>query len=122
MDNNSNQTIEQPQTQAQPVEPVQPAAFPNPQPTTNITQPDMPKKSSPMIWMVVGLIILIIILTAGYFYLGQTSTNTSKIPPLPQATPKIQTSIDSLNSDLANVDVASAGAEFNEVDKDLQSI
>lgn len=126
MDNNNNKPIDQ--TPPTPATPVQPSAFPNapsdpllPQ-EPKITSAELgqpPKKSKINIWIAGGVVILVVILTGVYFYLSQTA----KTPPTtPTTQPVSQPQEEDLESELNSLDVESEGADFAEVDKDLQSL
>lgn len=108
--------------------PPQPTAFLNTkadptvlqQPSQTPLGPDPSPKGNKAIWIVAGLIILVVVLVGAYFYLGQTSTTE----PAPSVKPsQTQTNNeDDMQKELNSINVEAEGSDFQEVDKDLQSL
>lgn len=87
-------------------------------PMPSIASDPPPGKNGKLIWMVAGLIILILILGGVYFYLTQYRTTTEPSPtPKPAASQQ-----GSMEDELNTLDVEAEGNDFQEVDKDLQSL
>ena len=110
-----------------PTPPAQPTAFtPQADPTVLQQPPQQPLTSGPvskgnnkLVMIVVGLIILVVVLVGAYFYLGQTQVPEPSPSPKPAQT---QTKEESIQKELDAIDVEASENDFQEVDKDLQSL
>lgn len=103
------------QAPTSPTAPVEGTAF-QADPIPSLTDPPSNKKSG-LIWVVVGLVILILLLSGAYFYLTQSGNTGTSPSPKPAANQQ-----ESMADELSALDVEAEGSDFQEVDKDLQSL
>ena len=104
------------------VENAAPATVPNPevmQPAAGgIEQSSKSNESKMMLWLIGGLVAIILIVGGIYFYLS-SQQKLEQTQPTPTQTPKVQ---ENLENELNALDVGDLDQQFQEVDKDLQSL
>lgn len=73
----------------------------------------------PIMWLILGIIIVILIIGGAYWYVGkQSKSEMQSKQPAGQTT----ASSDNLDQDLSSIDVQASEGDFDALDRDLQSL
>ena len=91
------------------------------QPTTDPAQ--APKNGNNKLWLIVGMIIVILMLGAAYWFIVQTQPESETVP---EETTQDQTpttvSAEALEAETSSIEVEEIEAQFSEVDTDLKGL
>lgn len=77
-----------------------------------------------IMWFVMGLVVIVILVGGAYLFLSKqqpTVTNQTPLQPVVQA-PKPQETVDALDKDLSDLNVANSDSDFSLVDQDLKQL